>query len=101
MGWEVILWIEVSRARNKKYCAVVHSRRTGKTRRINFGDTRYGQYKDQTRLRAYAGKDHGDPARRRSYFKRHSGVSTKAAALRKERARGVISAKLLSHTYLW
>ena len=101
MGLESILWIQIAQARNKKYQAVIHNRRTGKTRRVNFGDTRYGQYKDQTRLRAYAGKDHGDPARRRSYFKRHSGVSTKAAALRKERARGVISAKLLSHTYLW
>ena len=101
MALESILWIEVSRARNKKYCAVVHSRRTGRTRRVNFGDARYAQYRDQARLRAYAKKDHNDPARRRSYFKRHSGVSTKTAALRKERARGVITAKLLSHTYLW
>jgi hypothetical protein len=61
---------------------------------------RYGQYKDQ--IGVYSGKDHGSKSRRAAYFKRHSGVDSKAAALAKEfKNAGHHTAKTLSHTYLW
>ena len=98
---EVLVRIERSRARHKKYTAIVRSKTTGRTRRVNFGDSRYAQYMDRTPLRAFTAKDHRNVARRRNYFRRHSGVASKSQALRRERASGKYTPKLLSHMYLW
>ena len=96
----VIVRIERARAQNKKYTAIVRDSSTGRERRVNFGDSRYQQFRDSTPLRLYSGSDHGDAKRRRAYFMRHSGVATKDAAVKKETLRG-ITPRLLSHMYLW
>jgi hypothetical protein len=73
------------------------------SRWIHFGDNRYQQYKDSTGLGVYSSKDHLDPTRRSSYFFRHSGVDTKkeALALELKKSKGKMTAKILSHKYLW
>ena len=98
---ETIVKIEKSKAKGKKYAAIVRNKQTRKTRRINFGASSYGQFRDSTPLRLYSAKNHGDKKRRANYFSRHSGVATKAAAVRKEKRSGRYTAKLLSHIYLW
>jgi hypothetical protein len=89
----------------KKYTALLKDKRSGKVRRVPFGDQRYEQYKDRTKRAIYANANHGDRKRLRNYYSRHSGVKTRAAGIKKERAKaereGRYTAKLLSHLYLW
>ena len=75
---------ELSKQKHKKYVAVLPD---GK--RVNFGDKRYGQFKDSTPLQAFKAADHGDPQRRENYYKRHGQEAKKH------------SAKYFSHRYLW
>jgi len=63
---------EKAKAKNKKYSAILEDRKTGKQKRVNFGDTRYQQFKDSTGLGLYSDKDHNDPERRRLYRARHA-----------------------------
>lgn len=98
---ETIIKIEKSKAKNKKYVAIVRNKITKKERKINFGDSRYENFKDSTPLKLFSNKNHGDPKRRKNYFMRHSGVATKSEAVRKEKKKGVYTPKLLSHLYLW
>ena len=98
---ETIVKIEKAKAKNKKYTAIVKNKSTGKTRRVNFGDSRYSQFKDRTPIQAYASQNHGDKKRRDNYFNRHSGTKSKTEAIKKEKAKGVFTPKLLSHKYLW
>jgi len=74
-----------SKAKNKKYS--VYVMKDGKVRKIHFGDSRYGQYKDK--IGAYKHLDHGDKRRRDSYYQRHGQTSDKN------------SAKYWSHKVLW
>jgi len=99
MGEERVISVFRSPIANKKYRAVVTDGM--KSRNIDFGDTRYEQYRDK--LGKYSRFDHGDKARRRAYFLRHSGVASKREALQKERkeSKPRLSAKILSHLYLW
>jgi len=47
---EKILKIEKSKAKNKKYRAIVCcGKKSKKTRIVNFGDVRYEQFKDSTK----------------------------------------------------
>jgi len=69
---------------NKKYRVVVKNKESGKTRILQFGDKRYGQFRDSTPLKLYSSKDHGDPKRRKAYFMRHSSVINKRNAIWKE-----------------
>lgn len=89
----------------KKYTAVLQNKVTGRFRRVHFGDQRYEQYRDRTRLGVYSDRNHNDIKRMRSYYSRHSGVKTRKAGIDKERNRaketGLYTAKLLSHMYLW
>jgi hypothetical protein len=69
-------------AGNKKYTATIQKtdpagRPVGRPRSVAFGDRRYGQYRDQTPLRLFAGLDHLDPSRRADYRRRHRGILTK------------------------
>jgi len=96
---ETIVKIEKSKAKHKKYTATVKNKLSKKTRKVNFGDNRYENFKDSTGLNLY--KTHGDKKRRTNYFKRHSGVSTKSEAVKKEKAAGIYTPKLLSHMFLW
>lgn len=82
----------------KKYMAKFNDGTT-----IHFGASNYQQYKDSTGLGIYSIKNHGDAARRKRYFLRHSGTPYKGEAIKKEmkRSGGKMTAKLLSHMYLW
>lgn len=98
---ETIVKIEKATAKNKKYSAIVKNKSTGKTRKINFGSSSNNQYKDSTPIKAFASKNHLDKKRRKNYFMRFSGVATKTEAIKKERASGKYTPKLLSHMFLW
>jgi len=54
----------------KKYKAVVFINGK-KIKTTQFGDRRYGQYRDSTPLKLYSKKDSLDKKRRALYFKRH------------------------------
>lgn len=59
----------VSKTPHKKYDAILYDEKTGKAKRVSFGDTRYKQYND--RLGHYKMLDHHDPERRKRYRQRH------------------------------
>ena len=84
----------------KKYTALVRDSVTKKERKVSFGSRDYSQYRDSTPLKLYSSKNHLDKKRRENYFMRHSGVKTKREALAKEKGKK-ITAKYLSHRYLW
>lgn len=96
---ERITKITRSPAQNKKYRATVFDGQ--RTRSIDFGDLRYQHFRD--RIGLFSRLDHRDSARRRLYFLRHSGESTRKKALEKEKlaSKGKLNARILSHTYLW
>ena len=94
-GWTLVD-MQVSTRKNKKYAATI--RRGTATRTVHFGHSSYPQYRDSTTLGKYKAKNHMDPKRRRAYFLRHSGVPTKAKALKKTKK---YSARYFSHRYLW
>ena len=97
---ERILRIRKSTRKHKKYVAIILA--NGKIRTVHFGDSRYPQYRDQTKIKAFSHKDHGDKKRRQRYFMRHSGVKTKTEALKQEIMKShKYTAKRLSHMYLW
>lgn len=98
---ETIVKIEKAKAKNKKYSAYIKNKKTGKIKKINFGDSRYENFKDSTPLKLFSNKNHGDKKRRENYFLRHSGTKSKAEAIAKEKAKGIFTPKLLSHMYLW
>ena len=98
---ETIIKIIKATAKNKKYSAIVRNKTTKKERKISFGAIDYQQFKDSTPLGLYSSKNHGDKKRRKQYFQRFSNVSTKAEAVKKEKAGGKYTPKLLSHIYLW
>lgn len=78
-----------SNRKNKKYKVTVKFKsKDKKDETYNFGDKRYGQFKDTTPLKLYSSKDHNDKKRQSSYFARH-GKAKK------------YSAKWFSHRYLW
>lgn len=53
----------------KKYFALVTSKKSGRPMKIYFGDTSYEQYHDK--IGYYSHLDHGDPVRRANYKARH------------------------------
>ena len=56
---------------NKKYKVILF--KDGKEfKTVQFGDKRYGQFKDTTPLKFYSYKDHNSAKRRANYLKRHS-----------------------------
>jgi len=97
---ETIVEVKPSQAKGKKYTAIVKSK-AGRRRKIHFGAKEYEQYRDA--LGHFKKLNHGDSKRRKSYFKRFSGVETKAEAMKREmkKANGRYTAKILSHKFLW
>lgn len=87
----------------KKYTAYVKNNKTKKIRKIHFGDNRYEQFKDRTKLGLYSENNHDDKRRQNNYYNRHSGEPNrkKAIKLEKKNSGGNYNAKLLSHIYLW
>jgi hypothetical protein len=101
---EVVVKIDKSTKKGKKYMAVVQNKKTRRTRVLHFGGLGYEQFKDSTGLGLYSNVNHGDPKRRRNYFGRHSnGNTTKRKALNYEikKSKGLYTPRLLSHKYLW
>lgn len=96
-----ILSIQRSPKKDKKYRAIVQ--RGEKKVPIDFGGKGYEQYKDSTGKGYYTKYNHGDKTRRRDYFMRHSGVPTKAEAMKVENRKnpGKWTPKKLAHKYLW
>ena len=87
----------------KKYTAYIKNKKTKKIRRIHFGDSRYPQFKDRTKLGLYTSKNHGTRRRMQNYYNRHSGTKNRSQAIKKEKRKsnGYYNAKILSHVYLW
>ena len=58
----------------KKYKVVIRRKVKGKDTKktVQFGDRRYGQYKDKTPLKLYKKKDTLDKKRRKAYRARHT-----------------------------
>ena len=58
----------------KKYKVVIRRKVKGKDtkRTVQFGDKRYGQYKDKTPLKLYKKKNTLDKKRRKAYKARHT-----------------------------
>ena len=69
------LKIERSTRQNKKYVATLPD---GKN--VHFGDSRAQQFRDDTSLKAFKHKDHGDPKRREAYYSRHGKEAPKHSA---------------------
>ena len=67
----------VSKAKNKKYA--VYVMKGDKKRLINFGDSRYGQFKDK--IGHYSSLDHNDKERRKRYLARAKGIKNKKGEL--------------------
>jgi len=55
---------------NKKYTAFLKEKKTGKIKKISFGDKRYQQYDDKV-LKVYSHLNHYDEKRRSNYRSRH------------------------------
>ena len=100
---ERIVNMKKSDIQHKKYTAFIKNISTGKIRQIHFGDNRYQQFKDSTKLKKYAHLNHGDKSRKNNYYSRHSGTRLKGKAIAKEfkKSGGLYTAKILSHIYLW
>jgi hypothetical protein len=56
----------------KKYDAILQHKKTGRLKHVSFGARGYEHYKDQTPLKLYSSKDHGDKQRRTRYRQRHT-----------------------------
>ncbi len=87
----------------KKYTAYIKNKKTGSTRKIHFGDSRYQQYRDRTPLKLYKKNNHGTRKRMQNYYSRHSGTKNRNLAIKREKSKskGYYNAKILSHEYLW
>lgn len=80
-----------SKAKHKKYAAILENKQTGAVRTLNFGDTRFQQYKDSTGLGLYSNLNHGDKKRRSNYRARHA----------KDIKPGYYSSGQMAYDYLW
>ena len=71
------LRFEKSNSKNKKYDAILKNKKTGKEKRVPFGQFRtngipYEQFRDRTGLNLYSKYDHNDLNRRHLYLARHA-----------------------------
>lgn len=87
----------------KKYTAFIKNNKTKKIKKIHFGDKRYQQYKDRTKLKLYKSKNHATRKRMQNYYLRHSGTKKRGLAIKREKrkSKGLYNAKILSHLFLW
>lgn len=101
---EKILKIEKSKVKNKKYTAKVINKKSGKTRKINFGQRGYQHFKDRTPLKSFKKLNHYNKKRQEKYYSRFSkGIKNRRKAIKYEerKSKGFYNPKLLSHIYLW
>lgn len=81
-------FIQVSTRKNKKYD--IYTKQNDKYKYLlSFGDKRYQQWKDTTKLKHYSNLNHNDNIRKNRYFSRHGLTNDKN------------SAKYWSNNYLW
>ena len=81
---------EKSNVKNKKYVAILLNKKTGKEKRVNFGDNSLGQYNDSTGLGLYSHLDHNDKKKRENFKKRFARLLDKK-----------YSATWFADRYLW
>ena len=79
-----------SKTKNKMYDAILKSKK-GELAKVPFGDERFENYWDLTRLNLYPQLNHGDKERRKRYRKRHKVYLKK----------GYYSPGFFSYYYLW
>jgi len=65
-----LVGFEKSKSKNKMYTAVIKNKKTGRTRKINFGHSGMENYRDTTGLNAYPNLIHGDAIRRKAFKSR-------------------------------
>tara|TARA_R100000951_G_C2580746_1_gene161828 strand:+ start:520 stop:807 length:288 start_codon:yes stop_codon:yes gene_type:complete len=70
-----------SRVKNKKYSVYVKADNKKGYKKISYGDVRYQQFRDSTKLKLYKNLDHNDPKRKKNYFQRHGRTTDKNTAL--------------------
>ena len=89
--------IKKSTRKNKKYMAYVPE----KARWLHFGQYGMAQYKDSTGVGLFTHIDHLDNKRRKRFFQRFAGLTTKGESLKKEYEKNGITPLWLSMRYLW
>ena len=80
-----------SHTKYKMYDAMLENKFTKTTHLVPFGDKRYQNYQDKTKLNLYPNLIHGDPKRRTLYRKRHI----------KDLRKGYYSPGYFSYNVLW
>ena len=85
-----LIGFKSSETKNKMYDAILLDN-NGKVIRIPFGDNRYQNYQDKTKLNLYPHLIHGDKERRKRYKHRHKVFLKK----------GYYSPSYFSFYYLW
>ena len=70
-----------SQVKNKKYSVYVKSDNKKGYKKISYGDVRYQQFRDSTKLKLYKKLYHNDPKRKKNYFQRHGRTTDKNTAL--------------------
>lgn len=81
---------EKSKAKGKKYSAILINKRTGRQKTVNFGASSYEHYKDTTGKGLYTHLDHNDTKRRASFRARF-----------KNMAKRIYSPAYFAYKYLW
>lgn len=79
-----------SHLKQKKYDAILMNKKTGRLRKVPFGQKGYQHFKDTTGLGLYSRYDHLDKERRRRYRLRHEGEQYRK-----------YSSGYFSYKYLW
>lgn len=85
-----LIRFQKSRTKNKMYDAIIENKITGKQKRVPFGDNRYENYRDITKLNLYPNLIHGDKQRRKRFRSRHY-----------KNAQYKFSPAYFSYNYLW
>ena len=85
-----LLGFQASTTKNKMYDAILLSDK-GKCIKVPFGDKRFENYQDKTKLNLYPHLIHGDNKRRKKYHSRHKVYLKK----------GYYSPSYFSFYYLW
>ena len=81
---------EKAKIKSKMYSAILKHKKTGKIKKIHFGDPKMQNFRDVTGLNLYPQLIHGDKERRRRFRARH-----------KNNAKYKFSSGFFSFYYLW
>ena len=67
----VQITLEQAKNKDKTYRATLINPKTKRINNIEFGASKYEQFKDSTPLKLYLNKDHNNLERRKRYYQRH------------------------------